>query len=700
MQEIKECHKIRSQALSLKALPDNRIALGTQLHGIQIFTTNECNKKKIFALEHLNHKTTALDFHKDENICAVANNNIIYIISLLNKRILQTIYTYNGKILQLYFMPDTPYLISGTDQGRVMLYRYDSHCGISRLVSFHHQKQKSYVSSMTFNNNYIATSGYGGSVKLINLFSHQLIKVFHDSKVRINSICFINDDKLVFGNINGTLYLNSIHNEHMKKILHMPFHNVKHIIHFPQSNFILVSGEANQIVLVDIKKAKILHPKYLSFAYEVESMVLSDQEELLVVLKNHQIYHIKLSNIEDIKQCVLNKDLPKAFEIITNDPRLQNSKEHKRAETLYEKLYAKTLNALIRSNKQEFKKNVDILNKIESKSDEIGLLHKASTNYSKFQSLYLQKKYALAYNLSDKLPPLKYTPQYKKMEESFKERFAFAQKQILLGQEHIAKETLRPYLTVLSKRPIISLLLQQNKELLTFLKALQNKEYQTIQQLIAKHEIFKEIPSYTVLIKSQEDLLQKISLLIDNAKIDEAIQQIKELQDSTYKQKELNELYNDALTVKEFLVSYKNNDFKKCYELIDKNERLQQLDVAKLLEKHWQKIINKCEKYALLGDAKNIKKTLNELLRISTRLQKTGDLLRLSFHIKIQQYIKENDFSNAENMIYSYMDIFGTDKEIRMIANHYEKYTLKKLAITYEEEKKYARNSWSYSDLL
>ncbi len=125
MLKIIECQKARSAVTSIKVLQNNLVVISTQSHGIRIFSLDDCKNKTILSIMLLGHKTTAIDFHSQQNICAFANEQVIYIVSLLNKDILQTIYTHNGSINVLCFVEETPYFITGTKEGRVMLYRYD-----------------------------------------------------------------------------------------------------------------------------------------------------------------------------------------------------------------------------------------------------------------------------------------------------------------------------------------------------------------------------------------------------------------------------------------------------------------------------------------------------------------------------------------------------------------------------------------------
>jgi len=705
MLEIIECQKARSAVTSIKVLQNNLVAISTQSHGIRIFSLDDCKNKNILSIMLLGHKTTAIDFHSQQNICAFANEQVIYIVSLLNKEILQTIYTHNGSIDVLSFVEKTPYLIAGTTEGRVMLYRYDGSSEISRLHSFLHAKTKhnavkNYVSAIESYNHLVASSGYGSCVTLIHLNSYSNKKDFCDSKARVNSICFIDENLLLYGNINATVFIQPLNSRKKAKTITMPFLNIKNILHFKNSDFVVISGDSNSLVLINIRTAKIICSKYISFEDKIDKIVLTQEQNIIVVLCNNQILHVKLPKAQDLQNALQNKKLSQAFEMVHDNPKLQETHIYKKFEQLHENLYIKAMQALIKSNKKELEPIIKLLSILDTKSQEIDLMYQAYEQYPKFKNFYIDKKYAFAYTLSEKFPALKHTPQYTKMEEAFKENFTFAQKQILIGRKDIAADVLTPYITVFSKRAIIDLLLKQNKEFLQFLKALQTKDYSTINMLAAKYEVFQEIPSYIGLKESQKKELQKIDLLIDNGQIDNAITGITALHHSTCTQEALKDVYIKAHLAKELLYEYEQNNFKACYELIDANEILQKLHITILLEKHWQKLMEECESFALKGDIRSLKETLQKLILIKTRTSRVGDLLRLSFQIKIKQLIAHKKFKNAENIIYSYIDIFGMDKELNIIMNSYKKYVPNALAITQTKEKRIERDSWLNSQVF
>ncbi len=108
----------------------------------------------------------------------------------------------------------------------------------------------------------------------------------------------------------------------------------------------------------------------------------------------------------------------------------------------------------------------------------------------------------------------------------------------------------------------------------------------------------------------------------------------------------------------------------------------------------------KCEDFALDGNIIEIKKSLGELISTKTRADKIGDILRLAFYTKINILLKERNFNSAQNIIYSYIDIFGEDIEIKDIMKNFERFSSKKLAITQNQSGREARYNWLNSELI
>jgi len=159
-------------------------------------------------------------------------------------------------------------------------------------------------------------------------------------------------------------------------------------------------------------------------------------------------------------------------------------------------------------------------------------------------------------------------------------------------------------------------------------------------------------------------------------------------------------IFQTLISLEQLIKKYEQKDYVHAYEILDNAPLLANTQLAKLLEKKWQEIIHQCEYYALKGDIKGVKTTLGKLIHINTRTETIGNLLRLCFHIKIKQLFAKRLLGKAELLIYSYIDIFGLDTQLRSIIEHYEKLSSKNLALTMGDTFPLSRASWRHSSLM
>ncbi len=697
------CYKARSSIIAFTILDDDTVALATAMHGAKIYSHQKCSAIKNLSIEFLGQNTTAVCFSKDSNLLAFANANIIYIINTQNKLLLQKIRTYEGSIEIIEFAPNSKYLITGTKDGRVMQYRYDGRSGLSRLCSFGKETSRltnNYVSAFAFYNELFACSGYGGSITILKINSLSLKYTIHSSALRINALCFFSKEILLSASVNGILQIHSLKHKKVLASISIPFENINAILIMPNPQFVMVSGDSHNLCILDVENSKLISRSYLTFNHNILGITLTKEKNLLVLLQSKEFFKVELPKIEHLKNFLLGGDLDGAYALIDLDPMLKDTREHKRVEVMYTKLYDQAIAALVNSNMKEARLLMRKFSTVKSKKDDISSIFKAFEFYPQFNNLYLEKKYSLAYALAEKNPPLKHTKQYKKMEDVFKEAYSFAQKQILLGRKDVAREILSVYITILSKKTMLHLILNQNEEFIQFLKAINEKNFQKLDKLIKKNETFSKIPSFVTLQKSIEVTLQIIQDYINNGDVQSAISTIKEYLHVPSIKEELQSLYKDAKLVQKLQISYNDNDFRSCYEVIDSSQNIDSLELSQLLEQHWAKLVGESEEYAFKGDFKGIKKSFGELISVKTRLEKIGDLLRLSFQTKIKALLAKRKFTNAQNIIYSYIDTFGTDSEMLLLMKTYEKASGKKLAFTHNQNIRKARNIWLQSPLI
>ncbi len=709
MLNIQECQTAKSDITELEILNDSLGAYSTKLHGIKFFNPNECEIKKSITNVYLNHEVTCCTFSPDSKLFAFSNNRTIYFIDIKTKELLPSIQTENEDIEILKFDPSSTYIIAGTKNGRVLQYKYNNSSLLSRLCSFPYDRathnlnpkeNNNYVSSFAFYDNYLASTGYGGAIFITDLRLKTKRCIVTHNKSRKNALCFLDKDTIISGTDSGEIHITSLVNVKEYRSITTPLSSVKQILLMQNPNYIMVSGKNNIISIINIKTLKIVHNRYLEMGANIVKITLLKHDYLVVAQENKKIQIIELPSQAKLKSLIQQNYIEKAFKLIAKDPMLKGSYEHKLLENKFDKAYHNATQSLINQNKAKAVKILTLYKDIKSKQIQIRNLFNAFKNYSNFQALFYEKKYALVYAMASKFSALKQTAQYKRTEQIFKVAFANAQRHVIQGNMDGARALLNAYNTVISKKPIIKMILTQNKEFLFFLNAIQKKDFDTVYELVDTNKLFKQIPNYTSLNDEIEEKLEDIKESIKNAQLDKADEQLLSLKKITHIKSKLKKLQEDCEHMRILYKAYIKNDFKTCYKILDLYKSLNYTNLGIFLEKHWSKVMIQCESFALDGNIKRIKELLNDLIDLPTRHIRIGDLLRVSFHVKIKLLISKKNYKVAETIIYSYVDIFGLDSEIYQLMQKFELTSFCSLAITQTQENRPTRDSWINSQII
>ncbi len=708
MIEIHKCHSAHSKITQLHALNNNTAAYSTKAHGIKIFSPQEHKIKLNLSNKHLNSKTTALAFSDNGKLLAFANSTIIYIIYLSSYKIIKAIRTNKEKIEILSFDPSSTYVIAGSASGRVLQYNFNSASLLSRLCSFPYRTQneqflkirENFVSAIAFHKHKIACSGYGGAIFILDLHSRVKKSVILHGKIRIDALCFLNKETIISGNRDGVVEISSLLDKSINRRINTPFVQIKQIVVMPNPDYIIISSDSNNLALINTKSYKIINNRYIECRDKVAKISLLNSESLIVALTDNTLLDVQLPTLSTLKSLIVHNSLDQAFFLIAKEPMLRDSLEHKLLEEKYQSLLSKAISALIDDDKTSALQLTDMFKNIPEKKDEIRALFRGFENYSRLQTLLWEKKYALAYAICGKYPALKHTVEYRNMENIWRKSLKNAQKQMLLGRGDVAKDIFSLYIAIASKRPLINFILNDNKQFLEFLKAIEIKEFKTINTIVKKNKFFAQMPTYITLNNEIQNNIAKTKECLKVGDTEMAKTYLEKLSDASYLGETVTNLHDQYVNTQKLYGAYKNSDFIACYEILDSYECLKNIELGLFLENHWSKRIIQCEKYALEGNIKAVKQVLGELLKLPTRKEKIGDLLRTSFYSKIELLIEKKSFKKAENIIYTYIDIFGLDSEIKAIKHNFETTSNTTLAIVENQHRKKSRDAWFNSDFI
>ena len=656
----------------------------------------------MYSIEDLQKHHLALD--ENFSLLAKTEGESIMVLAMHNKQNCQKISTYLEEPKQLFFIPHSNYLLAGTQTGRIMLYNYKHNALIFRLYSFRKKNKTESVPQLTsaaFYQHYIAIGSSHGSIVIFNRNSHHKYAAFQITNKFLCALSFLDETQLVAGTSDGEIIFFTLDNSAQNNSIQTSLTHIAQILPVEQSNFLLFHNTKKNITLFDTANKKIVCYDFMTFNENIAYISLPSKHELHILFYNKTEHVIHFEGENRLASLIKHNEISKAYALLEKEPWLKTTKTSLLMEQIYQSNYAKALDAL--RNKQE-KKAHNFLEDyfyIDQKKEAVTALFKDFKSYERLKELVSEEKYTLIYALCEKFPSLQHTKEYQQMEKKFSNACANAQKQMQLGRYSQAKDILFPFSNIQAKKNMIDFILKTNDDFLSFLHALEERNFPKIEALSKKHPQFKEISAYTELQQHIEIQLQELQKLINNAKIEKALSKIKELEHISSIAHKVEQLHNSVIVIKPLLRYYEEGNFKKCYEIVDTNNHIfAKLKLYKLLEDHWEKLMKKCEIFALNYDVGSIKNTLEELIQVQTRSEKTGDLLRIAFLLKIVKEIAAVNYTTVQSFIYSYIDIFGIDVELKYVMHYFEQKSHKKLAVTLGQNKITAREGWMHNKLI
>lgn len=631
MQKLLHCFTTKSKLIKLTKLQNNLFYYVTISNDIKIFSSPQSKTIKNLQNKNFNSISDIESISLDAKFVAFAIGKKINIISIETNSIINTI-EIDEEVTAMSFDISNAYLFVGTSTGEVYQYRYDNKLKLSVLHRFF-KSRYNFTNIVVSNYTKLLSADEYGAISVIDIYTYRSQEFNLNARLKATAICFLDEENIVIGDARGYLSFISLKKNKIVKSLLTPFYEIHQIITTPNKKYILLNSNNYYITLINIKTKKISILKYLIFEYKIVSIAINNSGLLYISLSNNHIYNINIYDTQELNSLIEKNNINEAYNLIKINPIFENSIEYNFLEKKYRLAYKEATLGLIGKDKTAIIKMKSIYRDVISKKEEIENLDKAFKEYKHLQDLFLEKKYAICYALIDKYPPLKSTPEYRKLEERYKSSLLAAQHQMSIDRQDLARTILSDYIIIKSKRPIIKPLLENNNEFLA---------HQGINKTKAK--------------------LDTNTLLFHQA--------------------------------------YNHNEFKRCYEILDENSTLNDLELSKLLNKHYQNIISKCDEFALSGDIQSVQNELGDLLKISTRKEKIGSLLKVSFQAKIKILVDKKLYREAENMIYSYMDIFGIDFGLSPLMKEFETITSISLAISEQHLIKKDANAWYYNDFF
>jgi len=616
---------------------------------------------------------------KIQNLVSLDNNLLYYttksefikIFSSYDNKILKNIHIQNYTYLDndITISPDAK-LLAYYNNYTINIISVQTQSIINTIETNQEIKALSFDSTSTYL--FIGTkSGEIYHYRYNNPLKLSTLHIFLKSKYNFVNIIFTIDNKLLASDEYGNIILIDIYTYNKQEFkLHS---GIKATAINIVNNDILIGDARGYLTFISYSQNKII--KNITTPFEKITQIINTPNKNYVLL-NSNTYYITLLNTKNkriqILKYIVFKNKVKSIAISQNKIlyiALENN------DIIHINIYnTQELSQYIENNNIDKAYKLIIDNPILENSIEHQFME------SKYKSTY--KEATLGFIQNDKTSFIRLKSIYRNIKSKSQEidelEKAFKEYEHL---KHLFKE---------EKYAICYALVEKFPPLKATLEYKKLEEKYKLSLLMAQHQmntnkkdLAYEILKNYITINSKRAIIKSV---LDTKNVFSSFEEIKDKKAK---------LDTNTLT---FNQAYNHNDFKRCYEILDKNPKLNDLEVAKLLNQHFQSIIYKCDEFALNGNIKDIKYELQEFVKISTRKEKIGTLLRVSFLAKITILMKNNSFKEAENMIYSYIDIFGIESELTTIMEKFEKISSIKLAITEEHKIKKDKYSWYFEE--
>ena len=691
----------------LSVLDDHKIAIVdftntfTVLDILTMETTHSFVLKSAYA--HAQKKN--ISFSPDGKYLAYSEEkqSVVRIIDIQKQKLHHSFPTQQNKIETLCFDPSSSYLVAGSLTGRVYLWNLFSTGQVSRLSSFPEyspntllQPKTNYVSAAAFSpsGNLVATSGYGGSIVITNIRTEVSPKRITPSHVRINALCFIDENFLCAGNIEGGLDIIDLRASQIHKHYQTSLGDINTMCLSRSHNYLFIAGHTQKVSLLSLKEDKPLRNEYLHLHEKITHMDMTKEDTLIVACEDGSVSFFEVYPEELFKLRIDTSSYQQCYELLQAYPLLLESDLMQDLDDAWQITLEEAVYQVEEGDIKASQRTLNRFAKIPSKTHVINEFKEFVTHYERFKVAVKNENFAMAYSMCEHVHLLKMTKPYMEVEKVWDGIFLKAQACVIKGQTQNLFKIFEPFSRVTSKLCFIQVLLHEPKTFLEFTQHINDHSYEHIFLITKQHPCLQEISSYQKVLESSADLLVKFRQHIFSRDYELADLEHEALKHVTYLKDEVKEL-TKLLSFAKKLEDYVQEDkYLAAYTLMDTHYELHELPLSIELEDNWNKKMKEAEKEALLGHTKEIKLILGDLLRLRSRAQKVGMLLRQSYIIQIKFLIVKEQFSLISKAVINYITIFGFDTEVSNLLLKLKKSKNLSIELTPEQEHRRPRTLW------
>lgn len=663
-----------SPIVTIQTLQEPLLGIVTASHEIFLYNTQTQETEKIVRL-NLQSKNKILYAFNPRHMRLIFGDTAgttLHMVDLQQKKVVNKFELNQQSPDVLTFSPDGAYLLCGTNQGRVFLWRVESNTLIARLHSYpeytslYTKPKNNGVYALAFQGEWLATSGYGGSAVITNYQSQTKTKRFHPGHINNSALLFYKNS-LIVGNISGTILKIDREGRHTNHRLSTSLGRISALYRVGPEPYFLAVGERSYISLINGETMRIIKDKYIELSHPITSVCIGQNQKLYASTSTGEFFSFDLEPLNHLESLIATGSYAEAYRYCEEEPLLKESSPHSLLESLFHQEMHIAKKALENGEIAQAKTILKPFSSVKSK--EITALLTAFSQLDKLKYLFEHQKIPSFYGLVEQYPALSATKLFIQVEQLWSDKFIKAQKLMFLNKPKEALNELNLYANVNSKRPLIQLLFHHIDIFRLYSKSLQASDYAQINELTYRYPALRKLPSYIELINEVGELPGAITKALQAKEFNHASLLLYELHGIVQMKEEyasLAHFYSLAENLNHEIV---HSHWRSAYHLLDSNPELLILSWAQEIENRWNEILRRCEKYAIRTDISSIKNELGNLINLPYRHERIGDIFRTGYQIELKRFMKTNPKAFGEG-INNYCEIFGMDTELDSLMQH------------------------------
>jgi hypothetical protein len=193
-------------------------------------------------------------------------------------------------------------------------------------------------------------------------------------------------------------------------------------------------------------------------------------------------------------------------------------------------------------------------------------------------------------------------------------------------------------------------------------------------ELIKLHPFLMEFEEYESLMQYADALYIKSQEFIKSGDTHSAIKMLRILSDFSDFAEEVKELIQNIESKQKFFNAIKEEDIILAYNLLDRNEDLQETEDGQKLQTQWNENLSKASEFASKGDVDGITSVMKSYMKISSKYMSLGTLFGWCYMVQLENAIKtKKEKVEIENGIKNYILNFGLQDQIENLFNSFKK---------------------------